>query len=101
MTEDEMVRWHPRLSAHESEQVLGDGEGRGSLACCSPRGHEELDMTERLNNSNNLFCYCNINLKEATKCLQVIVCKCTHSLDLYVFLYKRDHATSLSLQLIL
>ena len=74
---------------------------KGSLACCSPRGHEELDMTERLNNSNNLFCYCNINLKEATKCLQVIVCKCTHSLDLYVFLYKRDHATSLSLQLIL
>ena len=50
MTEDEMVRWHPRLSAHESEQVLGDGEGRGSLACCSPRGHEESDMNELLNN---------------------------------------------------
>ena len=52
MTEDEMVRWHPRLSAHESEQVLGDGEGQGSLACCSPRGHEASDTIERLNNNN-------------------------------------------------
>ena len=24
----------------------GDGEGQGSLACCSPWGCEELDMTE-------------------------------------------------------
>jgi len=30
----------------------GDGEGQGSLVCCSPRGHKEWDMTERLNNSN-------------------------------------------------
>ena len=27
MTEDEMVRWHHRLSGHEFEQVPGDGEG--------------------------------------------------------------------------
>ena len=31
------------------EQTLGDGEGQGSLACCSPWGHEESDMTEWLN----------------------------------------------------
>ena len=30
---------------------LGDSEGQGSLACCSPWGHKELDMTERLNNN--------------------------------------------------
>ena len=24
-------------------------DGQGSLACCSPRGHKELDMTEQLN----------------------------------------------------
>ena len=36
----------------EFEQALGDGEGQGSLACCSPRGCKELDMTERLNNDN-------------------------------------------------
>ena len=27
-TEDEMVGWHPRLSGHEFEQALGDGEGQ-------------------------------------------------------------------------
>ena len=27
----------------------GDGDGQGSLVCCSPWGHKELDMTERLN----------------------------------------------------
>ena len=30
-------------------KALGDGEGQGSLACCSPWGHKELDTTERLN----------------------------------------------------
>ena len=46
MTEDEMVGWHHR---HEFEQALGDGEGQGSLACCSPWGRKESDTTERLN----------------------------------------------------
>ena len=34
----EMVGWHHRLNGHESEHALGDGEGQGSLACCSPWG---------------------------------------------------------------
>ena len=34
-------------------ETLGDGEGQGSLACCSPWGHEEPDMTEQLNNGSN------------------------------------------------
>ena len=50
MTEDEMVGWHQRLNGHEFEQTLGDGEGQGSLVCCSPWGHKESDTTERLNN---------------------------------------------------
>ena len=37
-TEDEMVGWHHRLSGHEFDQTLGDSEGQGSVACCSPRG---------------------------------------------------------------
>ena len=37
---------------HEFEQTPGDGEGQGSLACCSPWGHKELDLTERLSNNN-------------------------------------------------
>ena len=49
-TEDEMVGWHHRLHGHEFKQCLGDGEGQGSLACCSPRGHKESDTTERLKN---------------------------------------------------
>ena len=36
MTEDEMVGWHHRLNGHEFEQALGDSEGQGSLARCSP-----------------------------------------------------------------
>ena len=45
ITEDEMVGWHHWLNGHEFEQTPGDGEGQGSLACCSPWGHKELDMT--------------------------------------------------------
>ena len=49
MTEDERVGWHHWLDAHEFEQVPEVGDGQGNLACCSPWGHKELDMTERLN----------------------------------------------------
>ena len=45
-TEDEMVGWHHRLNGHEFEQAPGVGDGQGSLACCSPWGFKELDMTE-------------------------------------------------------
>ena len=41
-----MVGWHHRLDGLEFEQTPGDGDGQGSLACCSPWGHIELDMTE-------------------------------------------------------
>ena len=39
-TEDEMVGWHHQLDGHEFKQVLGDGEGHGSLVCCSPWGYK-------------------------------------------------------------
>ena len=45
-TEDDMVGWHHRLNGHEFEQAPGDGEGQGSLACCSPWGSKESDATE-------------------------------------------------------
>ena len=41
-----MVGWHHRLDGHEFEQASGVGEGQGSLGCCSPRRHKELEMTE-------------------------------------------------------
>ena len=46
-----MVGWHHRLNGHESEQTLGDGEGQGSLVCCSPWGCKEWDIIKQLNNS--------------------------------------------------
>ena len=48
-TEDEMVGWHYQLSGHEFEQTLGVGDGQGGLACCSPWGRKESDVTEWLN----------------------------------------------------
>ena len=44
-----MVGWHHRLNGHEFEQTLGDSKGQGSLACCSPWGHKELDTIQQLN----------------------------------------------------
>ena len=49
MTEDKMVEQHHQLDGHEFEQAPGVGNGKGSLVSCSPWGHKELDMPERLN----------------------------------------------------
>ena len=51
VTEDEMVGWHHWLNGHE----FRDGEGQGSLACCSPQGHKDSDMTQQLNNNNTSY----------------------------------------------
>ena len=37
-----------------SQQIPEDSEGQGSLACCSPWGHKELDVTEQLNNKKKV-----------------------------------------------
>ena len=42
--EGEMSGWRHCLNGHEFEQALGDGEGHGSLACCSSWGHKESDL---------------------------------------------------------
>ena len=41
-TEDEIIGCHHQLNGHESEQALGDDDGKGSLAYCNPWGHKEL-----------------------------------------------------------
>ena len=46
MMEDEMVGWHFRFNRDEFEQILGDTEGQGSLACCSSWDRKESDITE-------------------------------------------------------
>ena len=49
------MRWLDGITdsnGHEFEQAPGVGDGQGSLACCGPWGHKELDTTEQLNNNN-------------------------------------------------
>jgi len=48
-----MVGWHHQFNGLEFEQTPEDSEGQGSLACCSPWGRKELDMTGRLKNDSN------------------------------------------------
>ena len=50
-----MVGWPHWLNGHEFEQTLGDGEGQGSVACCSPWAWKELNMTEKLNNKEQWY----------------------------------------------
>ena len=60
-TKDETVGWQHWLNGCEFEQPLGDNEGQRSLACCSPWGGKELNMTEWVNNNNsNTLCLINI-----------------------------------------
>ena len=48
-----MVRQYHRLNGHEFKQTLGDTEGQGSLVCCSPWGHKELDTIQQLNDDRD------------------------------------------------
>ena len=48
MMKDKMIEWHHSLSGHEFEQAPGDEELQGSLACCSPWGCKDSEMTRRL-----------------------------------------------------
>ena len=47
-----MAGWHQQCNGHELGQILGDDEGLGGLACCSPWDRRDLDKTGRLNNNN-------------------------------------------------
>ena len=49
MMEDEVVGLHHLVNGHEFEWAPGVGDGQGSLACCSPWGLKESDITEQLN----------------------------------------------------
>ena len=72
VTEDEIVGWHHRFSGDELGQTLGDGEGEGSLASCSPWDLKQSDTTWWLNTNKVVAhtvgktcpkalgtCYCN------------------------------------------
>ena len=50
-----MVGWHHQLNGHEFEQTPRVGEGQRCLACCSPWGRKESDMTEQLNSNKGII----------------------------------------------
>ena len=57
-------QWHHQLNGQKSRQALGDGEGQGSLECCSPWGHEESHTlshwtTTTIGQWFNQWCLCN------------------------------------------
>ena len=62
-TEGEMVGWHHWIDVREFEQALGVGNRQGSLASCSPWGHKESDITERLNCTEEIIMICAIKYK--------------------------------------
>ena len=45
-----MIGWHHQLNEHVFEQTPGNGEGQGSLVCCSSQGCKESDTSQQLNN---------------------------------------------------
>ena len=57
VTEDEMVGGHHWLNGYKFAQALGDTEGQGNLACCSPWDHKESDMTETEEQQQFLLLY--------------------------------------------
>ena len=46
---EECIGWHHRLNRYQFMDKLAVRDGQGDLACCSPWGHKESDMIERLN----------------------------------------------------
>ena len=76
-TEDEMVGWHHRLHGHEFEQAPGDGEGQGSLACCSSWGCKKSDVTWLLNSNNSLFSQHLVNTSAVAVTPFLHVCMCS------------------------
>ena len=64
-----MVGWHYQLYGHEFEQAPGVGDGQGGLACCSPWGRKELDMSERLNWTELIL------ISQGRKCMRVLSCE--------------------------
>ena len=71
MTEDEMFGWHHQFNRQEFEQTLGDKEGQGSLACCSP-WVTELNMIEQLNSNKDLHAWSLYSVGFSCKCAKQI-----------------------------
>ena len=67
MTEDEMAGWHHRLDAPEFWWTLGVCDGQGGLACCNSWGCKELDTTEQLNWTQDIWDCTDEEIKNVNK----------------------------------
>ena len=75
-TKGEMVGWHYQLNGHGFGWTPGVCDGQGGLACCSPWGRKESDMTEQLNWLRTVYLYggwCLCGVYEHVVC----VCVCS------------------------
>ena len=78
-----LIGWHHWLYGHEFEQALGDGEGQGSLACCSPWGRKESDNAEWLTTT---FVFIWHHLSGLVMWIILVLCLCYINL-LLIFSY--------------
>ena len=83
-----MVGWHYQLSGHEFEQALGDGEGQGSLACCSLWGRKESGTTQGLSNNNLRYAYLSSVFGEMSVKVFGPVLNCVICVPLFIFSLK-------------
>ena len=79
-----MAGQHHGCTGHALGQTLGDGEGQGGLACCSPGGRKDSDATGRLNN-NNIASYGRANDQTlaflSLNSSVLFICKCSLKLN--------------------
>ena len=52
-----MVRWHLRLNGHEYAQLWEMVTDRESWHVAVHGGHKESDITDQLDNNNNMQCF--------------------------------------------
>ena len=74
--ERQRMRWLDGItnSTDMSLSKLVDGEGQGSLACCSPWSPKESDITEQLNNNSNIRGLHTLEGQSNEKCVCDKVC---------------------------
>ena len=77
-TEDKMAGWHHWLDGHESQWILGVGDGQGGLACCDSWGRGESDTTERLIWSDLIWSV------QGPEYINLYECEITYSTRVYI-----------------
>ena len=63
-TDNEMVGWHHWINRHEFEYIPEDGEGQGSLACCSPWCHRVGHNLVTAQQQNLSYMFCKMRLSK-------------------------------------